>query len=308
MALRHLGYIGLPANAKPGGFDHAAVHRASARLYVAHTVNDALDVIDCAGHRYLHSIPNLTGVAGALVSDERNLVFTSNRGENTVGIFSPDDEAGLFKVAVGVRPNGLAYDSTCHLLLAANVGDPAITDSFTVSVLDVARRTMIANVPVPGRTRWAIFDPNSHAFYVNIMEPAQMVVIEADRPAQIARIFNVPAAGPHGLDLDAERRRLFCACDGKRLVTLAADTGHVLNEQDISGVPDVVFFHAALQHLYVAIGDPGVIDVFDTATMTRIETVSTEKGAHTIALDPERNEVFAFLPQSHRAAVYADGG
>ena len=94
MRLELLGYIELPENVKPGGFDHAAVHRASARLYVAHTANDALDVIDCVRDRYSHSIKNLTGVAGALVSDEENLVFTSNRGENTVGIFAPDDEAG----------------------------------------------------------------------------------------------------------------------------------------------------------------------------------------------------------------------
>ena len=72
MALKLKGTIDLPQHVKPGGFDHAAVHRASAYLYVAHTINDALDVIDCAGDRYLHSIPNLTGVAGALVSDERN--------------------------------------------------------------------------------------------------------------------------------------------------------------------------------------------------------------------------------------------
>src|SRR6185295_5284137 len=98
MTLEHLGYIDLPEHLKPGGFDHAAVHRASGRLYIAHTVNDALDVMDCVTDRYLHSIPNLKGVAGALVSDECNLVFTSNRGENTVGIFAPEDEAGLVKV------------------------------------------------------------------------------------------------------------------------------------------------------------------------------------------------------------------
>jgi len=306
MALRHLEYIELPANVKPGGFDHAAIHRASARLYVAHTINDALDVIDCADDRYLHSIPNLTGVAGALVSDERNLVFTSNRGENTVGIFSPDDEAGLVKVGVGVRPNGLSYDFRRNLLLAANVGDPAIPGSFTVSMVDVEQRAMSASVPVPGRTRWTIFDSQSNAFYVNIMEPAQIVVIDADRSAQVARILDVPVAGPHGLDLDVWRRRLFCACDGKKLVTLDLGTGHALDEQDLSGVPDVIFFNPALKHLYVAIGDPGVIDVFDADTMERIETAQTEQGAHTIAFDSDRDKVYAFLPQTHRAAVYVD--
>jgi DNA-binding beta-propeller fold protein YncE len=146
---------------------------AAAGTYVAHTANDAVDVIDCATDRYLHSIPNLTGVAGALVSDERDLIFTSNRGENTIGIFAPDDEAHPVKVPVGVRPNGLSFDPQRGLLLAANVGDPAIPGSFTVSMVDapyptshrevggvpgMARRALIASIPVPGRTRWTIFD------------------------------------------------------------------------------------------------------------------------------------------------------
>ena len=101
MALEHRTDMALPTHRQPGGFDHAAVHRASARLYVAHTANDALDVIDCARDRYLHSIAGLTSVAGALVSDARRLVFTSNRGDHTVGIFAPDAEEALVKVPVG---------------------------------------------------------------------------------------------------------------------------------------------------------------------------------------------------------------
>ena len=306
MTLKLTGYVDLPADINPGGFDHAAVHRATSRLYVAHTCNDALDVIDCATDRYLHSIQNLTGVAGALVSDERNRVFTSNRGENTVGIFSPDDETNIAKVNVGVRPNGLAYDFKRNCLLAANVGDPAIPDSFTVSIIDVNQRTMIASIPVPGRTRWTVFDADSDVFYVNISDPAQIVVVDADAPTHIARTFEIPVAGPHGLDLDMVQHRLFCACDGKQLVVVDTRSGKVLNRADIGGVTDVIFFNAALQHLYVAIGDPGMIQVFNTDTMQRIETVMTEKGAHTLAFDAERNKVYAFLPQTHRAAVYLD--
>ena len=123
MTLVHHTNIALPAHRTPGGFDHAAVHGASARLYVAHTANDTIDVLDCATDRYLHAIPGLTGVAGALVSEERNLVFTSNRGEHTVGIFAPDAEADLVKVAVGIGPNGLAYDPGRDRLAVANIGD-----------------------------------------------------------------------------------------------------------------------------------------------------------------------------------------
>ncbi len=306
MTLKHLCYIDLPAHAQPGGFDHAAVHLRHGHLYVAHTANDAIDVIDCTTDQYLHSIPKLTGVAGALVSEEHDLVFTSNRGENTVGIFAPDHEADLVKVPVGVKPNGLSFDPRRRLLLAANVGDPAISGSFTVSMVDVVQRKMMASIPVPGRTRWTIFDPATDSFYVNIADPAQIAIIDAKHSTRIARAITIPAFGPHGLDLDVEQQRLFCACDAKQLVTLDATSGAVLNVNDLSGTPDVIFFNAALRQLYVAIGDPGVIDVFDTESMQRIEVVSTEKGAHTIGFDAIRNKVYVFCPQTHRAAVYVD--
>ena len=306
MSLQFLHFIPLPEHVKPGGFDHAAIHRLSGRLYVAHTVNDTLDVIDCASDQILHSIHSLTGVAGALVSDERNLVFTSNRGENTVGIFSPDDEQILVKVPVGVRPNGLSFDPRRGLLLAANVGSPDLPDSFTLSMVDVQRKEMIHSIPVPGRTRWTVFDAQADAFYVNIADPAQIVTVNASEPHRIAHTLAIPAAGPHGLDLDSDNRRLFCACDAGKLFVIDLATGLITGEARLSGVPDVIFYNPELSHLYVAVGDPGVIDVFDTATLTHLETISTEKGAHTIAFDAERNKVVAFLPQTNRAAVYVD--
>ena len=300
------GSIDLPEHTQPGGFDHAAVHLYNRRLYVAQTVNDTLDVIDIDSDRYTHSIPNLTGVAGALVSEERNLVFTSNRGENSVSIFAPDNEKGAIKVEVGVRPNGLAFAPQRGLLLAANVGDPDIPGSFTLSIVDVEKQEMIASIPVLGRTRWTVFDPRADEFYVNISNPPQIVVIHPDRLTKIARTYHIPVSGPHGLDLDLVGRRLFCACDGEQLVTLESATGKILSQLPLSGVPDVVFYNAALQHLYVAIGDPGVLDVFETASMQQIESAHTEKGTHTIGFDSVRNKVYAFCPQTHRALVYRD--
>jgi hypothetical protein len=247
-------------------------------------------------------------VAGALVSEEHDLVFTSNRAESTVGMFPPDQEEALVKVKVGLRPNGLAYDASRRLLLAANVGDPARPAFFTVSAVDVPTRAMIADVPVPGRTRWVVFDAESACFYVNIADPPQIAVIEAAKPGFVARTFSVPAAGPHGLDLDAATHRLFCACDGKTLVVLDSRSGAIMTQAELAGVPDVIFFNPERRHLYVAIGEPGLIEVFETNHMRRLETVRTEAGAHTLGFDPSRHTVYTFLPDTHRALVYIDRG
>jgi DNA-binding beta-propeller fold protein YncE len=306
VTLEHLGFVELPAHVGAGGFDHAAVHEPTGRIYVAHTANDAVDVLDADARKYIGSIPGLRAVAGALVATAPDLVFTSNRGENTVAIFSPDDPASVERIGVGLRPNGLAYDPRRARLLAAHVGDPAVPGSCTVSVVDVKARKRIADLPVAGRTRWTVYDPLADAFHVNVADPPQIVVVEAGDPIAIRRVVPVPHAGPHGLDIDAARRRLFCACDAGILVEMDADNGAVLATEAIAGVPDVVFFNAALGRLYVAIGDPGVIEVFDTSPLRRRQTVATEAGAHTLSFDAARNLVCAFLPGSHRAAVYED--
>lgn len=311
MSLRHLAFIDLPAHVRDGGFDHAAVHEPSGRVYVAHTANDAIDVIDVEARKHIGSIPGLTAVAGALVSPSSDLVFTSNRGEDTVGIFRPDGTAAVEKIAVGVQPNGLAYDPEGRQLLVAHVGDPARPGSRTVSIIDVPTRKRTADIPVAGRTRWAVHDPIAEAFHVNIADPPQIAVIGVSRPGAghstgIRRVVPVLHAGPHGLDIDAARRRLFCACDAGVVLEVHADGGDVLAAERIAGVPDVVFYNAALGRVYVAIGDPGVIEVFDTQPLRRHETITTEAGTHTLSFDAGRNIVCAFFPASHRAAVYRD--
>jgi hypothetical protein len=56
--------------------------------------------------------------------------------------------------------------------------------------------------------------------------------------------------------------------------------------------------------LYVAAGDPSMIDVFDTTAMKKLGHVITEKGAHTFALDPAGDQVYALLPATQLAAIY----
>lgn len=306
MALRLLGHIDLPAHQSKGGFDHADIHERTDRLYVAHTANDAVDVIDVARDRYVESIPGLKAVAGALVCEDRGLVFTSNRGEDTVSVFAPGDARNAFKVAVGVKPNGLAFDPARGILIAANVGDPSIPDSYSLSVVQIARRERIAEIKVPGRTRWAVYDAARETFFVNIASPALIVAVDARNPTAIANAYEIPAAGPHGLDLDRATGRLLCACDAGVLIALDAASGRVVGEVPLTGVPDVVFLHPRLNRLYVAVGNPGTLDAIDIGTMRRREVLPTEAGAHTFALDRRRGKLYAFLPQSHRAAVLVD--
>ena len=65
-----------------------------------------------------------------------------------------------------------------------------------------------------------------------------------------------------------------------------------------------IWYNAERRLLYVAIGDPGLVDVIDTAT--RPERVVTEAGAHTTAFDQARQQLAVFLPGSCMIALYRE--
>ena len=44
-------------------------------------------------------------------------------------------------------------------------------------------------------------------------------------------------------------------------------------------------------------GIPGVVEVIDAPTLTKLDTVWTAPGAHTIAWEPDRRTLYAFLPE-----------
>src|SRR5207247_2088673 len=162
----------------------------------------------------------------------------------------------------------------------------------------------LASIPVPGRTRWTVFDPTQGVFFVNIADPAQIVVIDPLRPEAVVDRFEISDRGPHGLEIDSRQQRLYCACDGGKLVSVHSESGSMLDVLELSGPPDVISVDGSLGHLYIAIGDPGVIDVIDTVRWTRLETVTTEPGAHTLAIDDGAHTIYGFLPQTHRAILF----
>jgi hypothetical protein len=89
-------------------------------------------------------------------------------------------------------------------------------------------------------------------------------------------------------------------------LVLDRDTGDLLANLPLPGVPDVVMHDPGLHRLYVAIGDPGLVCGFDSARLEPVETVETEDGAHTLGCDPDEHCLYVFCPGSGGAMVFEE--
>ena len=147
MSLVRTDFIPIPPGAKPG-FDHADVFRGRRRIYVAHTGADRVDVLDGEARTYLYALPaELPGVAGVLIDEEHDLLFSSDRGAARVSVFRCSDEQLLAQVEVGPHPNGLAYDRRRRRLYSFNLGEP-LGESCTASLVDLDSMRVIGELPL----------------------------------------------------------------------------------------------------------------------------------------------------------------
>jgi DNA-binding beta-propeller fold protein YncE len=302
LALRQ--YIPLPPHPM-GDFDHGDVYLESGRVFVANTAAGTVEVIDGEQLRHLTTIPRCTEASGVLAAQDDALIFAAARGAGKLLVIDPIALDVLRTVAVGVRPNGLAWDSLRKHLLVADVQDTI------ARLVDPHAGEVMASVGLPGRPRWVVYHQASDRFLVNIREPACEAVLSAD-PFALVEQFPVWSPGPHGLDLDQYGRRAFVACDGSTVVTLDLVKGREIARVSIAGPPDAIWHNHRFGRLYVSIAHlgtldqaPGVIDVVNTTTMTVEEQITTEAGAHTTAYDAQRQRLYVFLP-SCRVAVYEE--
>lgn len=290
-------YIDLPFHPQ-GDFDHGDVSLSNGYVFIANTAAGAVEVVDGEHLRHLVTIPGCPEASGVLAAQDDALIFAAARGAGKLLMIDAVSATVIRTVAVGSRPNGLAWDSLRKQLLVADVKDN------TARLVDPQKGQVIATVSLPGRPRWAVYHPAGDHFLVNIREPALVAVISA-LTFELVGQFPVSRIGPHGLDLDQEGRRAFVACDGGTVVTLDTSKGLELAQVPISGMPDAIWHNHRAARLYVAIQDPGVIDVVNTETMTVEEQIFTELGTHTSAFDPRRQRLYVFLP-SCRVAMYEE--
>lgn len=272
----------------PTLFDHGAFDAATQRVFAAHTAANTLEVIDAVAGRHLRTLPGFPEAAGVVAASGQ--VVVTNRGAASLSVLDADTLATLGTFATGVRPNAVALALRRHRAVVACVGtddDPPLLQRLDLASGD------IATLPLPGRPRWCMVDAAEERVFCAIRAPSMVFVAGLTGFTEQAR-WPLPSAGAHGIDSDPERGILYVACDGGNLVAVESQTGMVVRQWPLPGVPDATFCNPATQRVHVAVGVPGCILTVDTRTGATT-TTATEEGAKTTALAaPDR--LFVFLP------------
>ncbi len=272
--------------AGPGGWDYLTADPERGRLFV--TRGDRVEVADFATGRVLATVPGLSGVHGVALAPGLHRGFASNGRGNSVTVFDYDTLAVLREVPIPAEgPDAIVFDPASSRVFTFN------GHSNDATVLDANSMDVIAKLPMPGKPEFAASDGTGRVF-VNIeSDPGKLVVIDSQRAVVVAT-WPVHCDSPSGLAIDATEHRLFSVCDGKRMIVTDSTSGKQLARVAIGEAPDAVVYDPARALVLVSNG-AGTLSVIHAESRTHYtvrQTLETQAGARTLALDPTTHRVY----------------
>ena len=270
-----------------GGWDYLSLDSAAQRLYVSH--GNEVVVIDLNNDKIVGEISNTPGVHGVAVASELGLGVTSIGRENKAGIVDLKTLQTLAKLDTAEGPDGYAYNSAekeAYLFCGrANA----------VTVVDVKGQKVVATIPLGGRPEFAQADPGLDRVFDNLENKSEVAVIDGKTHTVVTNWPVAPGEGPSGMAIDVKNHKLFLGCGGsKTMEMMDATTGKILAGVPIGEGVDADAFDPGTRLAFASCGRSGTTTIAkeDGNNLTVVQTLQTEPGARTMALDPTTHKIY----------------
>jgi DNA-binding beta-propeller fold protein YncE len=281
-----------------GGWDYASIDSASRWLFVARGYG--VMAVDLASGAVTSKLVEGAGVHGVLPLPGSTLAISTNGKSNDALLFDRSTGRIEMTIQTGGSPDALLIEPNTGLVVIFN------GKSRDATLFDPSARAVVGAIALNGKPEAGAADGAGRVF-VNLEDKAEIAVIDV-AGRKVVGAYALPGCeAPTGLAYEPERKLLISACDNKIAKLIDAATGKDLGGLPIGAHPDAVLVDGARRRALVPAGE-GALTVVDIAAghdISVLETVPTQKGARTAALDAATGDIY--LPTAQFAPPESDG-
>ncbi len=268
-----------------GGWDYLTVDTTSRRLFLPR--GSHVMVVDLQRDSVIGDIPNTLGVHAVALAPELGRGFTSNGRDSSVTIFDYKTLAPISVLKIpGRNPDAILYDPATKRVFTFNGG------SSNSTVIDATNGTVIGTVDLGGRPEIGLVDRGR--VIVNIEDKSEILVFDAKTLAVEAHWPLAPCKEPSGLAIDRAHQRVFAGCSNKVMAVVDLSTGKVVASPAVGSGVDASGFDPATQLAFTSNGEGTITVVHEDSPdhYTVVETVPTQRGARTMAVDEKTHRLY----------------
>jgi DNA-binding beta-propeller fold protein YncE len=267
-----------------GSWDYLLADATGGKLYLSHGTQ--VEVLDLKTHEKVGVITPTPGIHGIAVVPGTNIGYTTNGRPNTATMFDTKTFKAMKEIPTGKKPDAILYDAFSKRIFIFN------NDETTATVLDAATGNVVGTVELGGAPEAAVSDDHGLIF-VNLEDKNQVAVFDAKSLAVRHHWKLGTGEEPTGLAFDKQHHRLFSTCN-KQLVVLDSQTGKVLAQVPTGSGTDGAVFDTSTGSAISSNGEGTMTVVREVKPnqFEAVQTVTTQRGARTITIDPKSHHVF----------------
>lgn len=288
------------SRSSPGGWDYCIVDSAGRRLYASH--GNHVVVMDVDSDTLLGKIEKTPGVHGIALAPELGRGFTSNGQANSSTIFDLKTMATIAEVKIiGENPDSIIYDPATKRVFVFN-GKRELSNA---TVIDAVSGKVLGAIELGGNPEFAASDGKGHVF-VDLVDKDAVLEIDSRKLMAGERWSPGTCKHPSTMAIDRAHDRLFVGCGNKQMAVLDSSNGHVVNTLPIGKGDDAVAFDPVASLVFSSNGGDGTVTVIHEDSRDAysvLETVKTEVGARTMAVDEKTHKIY--LPLADRGPAPA---
>jgi YVTN family beta-propeller protein len=291
--------IQLPKDQTKPALDLLRLDQRSDRLYVPHTSNDSLDIIDMKTNKVVGTVPHLRNVKAVALTPDPAIVFASNAGDGSVSVINVPELKIIQQVQVGGEPDAIEYDPV-HDLVAVSLGK-----GNQVALIDRQSYKVLGKVDLPGQPELTDIDTKSGLLFIAIHSLDEVQVIDLGARQAVKTYKGCDISGPVGVAYDPDLGKLFVA---NHIDVSVIDTvlDKCLGTVDISRGTDQLAINSHLHHLYTASGGSKNLSVIDEVSLKHLGFQGTGPTAVGVTADPSTDRVYVAIGRPGIIGVYHD--
>ncbi len=289
--LRKITQVELPGP-KGKRFDYLTVDPDDHFVIVAHMHGNQTYFVDTRTNQVAATITDTPGVEGVEYVPDGKKIYTSNSGDNTIGVIDIAQRKVIKKLKTEAKPDGSTYAAPFHKLYVSDERGKA------EAVVDVRTDTIVKTLHFDSETGMPQYDPVAKLVYVNLQDIDRFAVIDPQDDRVVAQYPVAGCRGNHGMALAPQQRRAFLVCEENNLLAVFDLEKHaVIQTLPLPGGGDVVKADAGRGRVFVACysGAIAAIQALPSGQYKKIADAPVEKRVHSLAVDPETG--YLYVPE-----------
>jgi DNA-binding beta-propeller fold protein YncE len=267
-----------------GGWDYFDVDPSTGHVFIPR--GEHIMVLDSSG-KQVADIGGVHGTHAIVFAPELKRAFLS--AEAFVAVLDMEKMQVLPAFDLkGKDPDAILYDASVKRVFTFNGGGTK-----DATAIDATTGEVVGSIPLGGKPETAQADGDGH-IYVNVEDKDQIVAFDSKTLKVLHTWPTAPCKDPAGMAIDVAHKRLFVGCRNQLMAMVDYTNGKVVATVPIGKGVDANRFDPATGLAFASCGDGSITVAHEDSPdkYTVVQTISTQRGARTMALDTKNHNVY----------------